>query len=140
MNRKYRQQGYMNEDREPRQRRPSRRTSREGPRSPRMMKFQKVSRCAQCAKTLPPGFTEIELDSKCPHCNADLHTCKNCSFFDPSSRLECSEPIPERVVQKDQANLCPYFEAKTTVEKATTSSKSQPSADPREAFERLFKK
>jgi hypothetical protein len=105
-----------------------------------MTKFQEVSRCAKCGQNLPPGFTEIEVTSKCPSCGSDLHTCTNCTFFDPSSRFECSEPLPARVTPKDKANLCEYYEAKTTVEKATTSSGSDKSMDPREAFERLFKK
>ena len=140
MSRKYRQRGYQDHDTGTTERsRPRRATSREGPRSPRMTGFQKVFRCAECGATLPPSFTEIMVDSTCPRCGRDLHTCKNCSLFDPSSRFECSQAIPARVSPKDNGNLCEYFDAKTTVEKETTSNTREP-LDPREAFERLFKK
>lgn len=144
MSRKYRQSGYQDDQKgdSKRRRNPSR-TFREGPRSPRMTSFQKTFRCAQCGNTLPASVTEIEADSECPHCSADLHTCKHCAYFDPGSRFECTQPIQERVAKKDERNLCPEFEPRTTVEKATSSQREAPtssSVDPREAFERLFKK
>ena len=141
MSRKYRQRGYQDENSRPAARRRPRGSFREGPRSPRMTRFQEVFRCALCGGNLPPSFTDITPSSRCPQCSGDLHTCRNCSFFDPASRFECTEKIPERISPKDSKNLCEYFEARTSVEKATTSSKeSRPALDPREAFERLFKK
>lgn len=145
MSRKYRQSGYQDgqvDDRSKKRRAPSR-SFRDGPRSPRMTSFQKTFRCAQCGTTLPPNVSEIEFDTQCPNCSADLHTCKHCVYFDPGSRFECTQPIQERVARKDERNTCPEFEARTTVEKATSSQqerRTSSSLDPREAFERLFKK
>lgn len=138
MSPKYRHKGYMDDgDRPERTRRPAR-GRRDGPRAPRMTAFQSgVIRCKSCGKTLPRSFEEIQADSRCPACEADLHTCTNCSFLDPSSRFECSQPIQERVSPKDKANECSYFEARTSVEKQTTSNPDR--EDPRDAFERLFK-
>ena len=140
MSRKYRQQGYQDKEKrqEERPRRQSR-TQREGPRSPIMPGFHQVLRCAICGATLPPSFTEVTISARCPKCGTDLHTCKNCAFFDPSSHFECSQPIPERIAPKDVRNRCEHFEARTAIEKETTSSKQRP-LDPRDAFERLFKK
>lgn len=140
MGRKYKQRGYQEEEQRPQGRRVPRRTQRDGPRAPRMTSFKGVFRCAICGAALPPTFTEIAPTSECPSCGADLHSCKNCAYFDPASRFECSQPIPERISPKDARNLCEYFEAKTTVEKSVSSSESQRALDPREAFERLFKK
>lgn len=140
MSRKYRQRGYQ-EGEFQKEKRPQRqaRTFREGPRSPVMPGFHQVLRCALCGATLPAGATEITVSSQCPKCNADLHSCKNCVFFDPTSRYECTQPIPERISRKDVRNSCEYFEARTAVEKETTSAAQRP-LDPRQAFERLFKK
>ncbi len=138
MSRKYRHRGYMSEDGESRERRPARSsTSREGPRAPRMTDFQQVVRCKSCGKPLPAGFEEILTETSCPNCEADLHTCTNCAFFDPSSRFECTQPITKRVSPKDAANHCRYFEPRRAVEKQTTSSPER--EDPRDAFDRLFK-
>jgi len=102
--------------------------------------FHQVVRCAMCGVALPASFGEITPLSQCPKCKADLHTCKNCVFFDPSTRFECSQPIAVRVIRKDAQNGCETFEIRSTVEKQITSSSPRPSLDPREAFERLFKK
>lgn len=141
MSRKYRQVGYQDqtERRQEKSPPPSRRSSREGPRSPRMPGFHNVMRCALCGTSLPPSFGDITFSSQCPKCQADLHTCKNCVYFDPSSRFECTQPIPERIPRKDVRNTCEFFEARTTVEKITTSTTSKP-VDARTAFENLFKK
>ncbi len=140
MGRKYRQPGYQDDEPRLEGRRVPRGSKREGPRSPKMTAFEKVFRCAMCGATLPPSFSEIERSSECPQCGADLHTCKGCVFFDPAGRFECTQPIPERVTPKDKRNECEFFEARTTVEKSTTSAGPPAALDPREAFERLFKK
>lgn len=149
MSRKYRQRGYQddggNERKGRRSGKPSGAQWREGPRSPRMMGFQKLARCSMCGAEVPT-MDDIEPSSVCPKCDNDLHTCRNCVFFDTSARFECTQPVPERVAPKDRRNQCEFFEIKSRVEKKTTSTEkrkvggSSPDLDPREAFERLFKK
>ena len=139
MSPKYRHKGYMSDDgdRPERTRRPAR-GQRDGPRAPKMTAFQTgVVRCKSCGKPLPRSFEEILPDSTCPSCEAALHTCTNCSFLDPGSRFECSQPLLERISPKDAANQCRYFEARSSVEKQTTSNPDY--EDPKDAFERLFK-
>ena len=139
MGRKYKQQGYQDQDKkENRTRRPAAGASvrREGPRAPRMTAFHGVMRCNPCGQVLPPSFDHISPDSTCPACNAELHTCTHCSFFDPSQRYECTQPLKKRVSPKHVANNCEYFSPRTTVEKKITSNPDH--EDPREAFERLF--
>jgi len=138
MSRKYRQQGYQDSAgrSEPRRREKST-VSREGPRSPKMPGLGRVIRCAMCGGRLPLSFDEVRLDSQCPSCSADLHSCKNCVFFNPTSRFECEQPIAGRISPKDKRAHCEYFEIRSSVEKITTNT--QTTVDPRQAFENLFK-
>ena len=140
MSRKYRQQGYQdNEETRERTRAPRPSTFREGPRSPRMPGMKKTTKCAMCGTVLPPSFGEISYLSRCPSCGSDLHCCKNCVHFDPASRFECSQPIPKRISPKDKRADCEFFDIRSTVEKIVSSSQDRP-VDARAAFENLFKK
>src|SRR2546428_758890 len=136
--RKYRQRGYMESDREPHgskpQSKPRNHEDREGPRSPRMMAFGKTVKCATCGAKAPPN---INIDSSCPECNADLHTFRQCTYFDPSAHFECRKSITERIVNKHARNTCELFEPRTVVERETSSG---PPTDARQAFAKLFKK
>jgi predicted RNA-binding Zn-ribbon protein involved in translation (DUF1610 family) len=140
MSPKYRQPGYQDR-REESERKPSterRRVERDGPRSPRMPGMTRVIKCALCGTRLPLNFDEISYSSECPQCGADLHSCKNCVFFNPTSRFECEQPIKERIAPKDKRANCEFFEIRSTVEKEVTSSRQGP-VDARKAFEDLFK-
>lgn len=140
MSQKYRQQGYQDSNRETPEPRRSPRSSvaREGPRSPRMPGMRKVVKCANCGTVVSTRLSEITPSSQCPKCSADLHSCKNCAYFDPSARFECSQPIQVRVSPKDRRADCEFFEIRSSVEKITTSSQTNP-AEARSAFENLFK-
>ncbi len=139
MSRKYRQQGYQDHKQEPERSRQQRaNTFRDGPRSPRMPGLKKALKCALCGTRLPLSFDEVSLDSRCSNCGADLHSCKHCVHFDPSSRFECTQPITKRVNPKNLRADCAFFEIRTTVEKDVSSSQDSPK-DARAAFENLFK-
>jgi hypothetical protein len=134
--RKYRQRGYMDNDREPQQR-PKPQSSprdREGPRSPRMMAFGETVKCASCGAKAPPN---INIASSCEKCRADLHTCRQCTYFDPSARFECRKSIPAKIVNKNARNMCELFAPRTVVERETSSGAP---TDARQAFAKLFKK
>ena len=134
--RKYRQRGYMDNDREPQQR-PKPQSSprdREGPRSPRMMAFGETVKCASCGAKAPPN---INIASSCEKCRADLHTCRQCTHFDPSARFECRKSIPAKIVNKNARNMCELFAPRTVVERETSSGAP---TDARQAFAKLFKK
>ena len=137
--RKYNQRGYMQSDRESQRPKPqsqsqSQPQDREGPRSPRMMAFGETLKCNACGAKATPN---INVDSSCPKCSADLHTCRQCSYFDPGARLECSKPIAARIVNKNARNTCELFAARIVVERQTSSG---PPTGAREAFAKLFKK
>jgi hypothetical protein len=132
---KYRQRGYQDSDREaPREKRPPR-EDLGGPRQLAMPGRRTVLRCAGCGVILPPG---ADTSGQCPRCRFELHSCKQCLYFDTGSRFECAKPIAERIPRKDARNDCTFYEARTTVER-DTSSGARP-ADARAAFDSLFKK
>ena len=134
--RKYRQRGYQDDDRRHDRpaKPPQKPREREGPRSPRMMAFEEKVKCAACGATVPAN---IQRDTACPKCNADLHTCRLCTFFDPGARFECRKPITARIANKGARNLCDLFAARTVVERETSSGAP---TDARQAFANLFKK
>ena len=111
--RKYRQHGYQDDDRDRRPRRSdsppggdrrperepgapagTRRMSSEGAKNPRMMGYRQVGKCARCGT---PVDGEILPLSKCENCGEALHACVQCVHMDPSARFECSETVPARV-------------------------------------------
>src|SRR3981081_1549856 len=118
--RKYRQPGYMNSDREPRppgDARPRPSGPRppldvKGPRLPRLVQAVTAARCYSCSTALPSG---IDFTGNCPKCNAELHCCKQCSHFEPSTRFQCLKTIPLRIPPKDKANDGALFSPRVPV-------------------------
>ena len=51
----------------------------------------------------------IPRDAECPFCHADIHSCKNCVFYEPGSHYDCNETVDELVVDKEHANFCDAF-------------------------------
>ena len=135
--RKYRQRGYQDSAREPQQKidRPVRQETF-GPRAIQMPGTRTVSRCSQCG-TILQTFTEPI--GQCPKCGFELHSCKQCTYFDPSSRFECAQPIPARIPRKDARNECTFYSIRVTMEKETSTSAGRVD-DARKAFDNLFKK
>ena len=135
--RKYRQHGYQDDDRDRRprgdgppggDRRPerepgapagTRRMSSEGAKNPRMMGYRQVAKCARCGV---PVDAEILTLSKCEKCQTPMHACIQCVHMDPSARFECSESITARVSPKDGSNECTLYTARTSWERETSST------------------
>jgi hypothetical protein len=137
--RKYRHRGYMDSDREPQRPQPQSKPreaprDREGPRSPKMMAFGEAVNCSSCGAKVP---TQITAESTCPNCRAELHTCRQCNYFDPSARFECSKTITARIVNKNARNTCELFAPRAVVQRQTSSGAP---TDARQAFANLFKK
>ena len=113
-----------------------------------------ASRCFNCSATLGPG---VDFRGNCPKCGVALHCCKQCSYFEPSTRFQCLKPIPVRIAVKDQANECDCSSLAFTVARdaAHGPSPSPPvngngaalndavprsASDARAAFDNLFRK
>ncbi|MEO5821003.1 MAG: hypothetical protein ABIT71_10880 [Vicinamibacteraceae bacterium] len=136
--RKYRQHGYRDDDRDrpkPDTPRPPR-EERQGPRTPNLMGSREVFRCGPCGRI---QSAVIGLEDRCPQCAVDLHSCVQCQSFDPGSTFECMQAIPARVSPKDVRNTCPLFTARTTVERQTGSAPAAGPVSARQAFDDLFK-
>ncbi len=137
--RKYRQRGYQDDGggEKPRRGRPAGPSpGREGPRGRGLgAPTAEAFRCAHCGRQAgAPGARQTT--ATCPACGADLHSCTNCRHFDSSAPLECRKPVPQRIGAKAKRNECELFEAKVTKEFSSDSGKP---ADPKAAFDALFK-
>lgn len=144
--RKYRQAGYQDNDR---QRRPQQgshaprqpaepydpRIPRD-PRVPNVPGFFNLFRCVRCGNQ---ESTDVGALSKCGKCGVDLHTCIHCASFDAGAVYECMEPIPERISPKDARNECDRFSPRVNVERATGSAPAGGQSSAKKAFDDLFK-
>jgi hypothetical protein len=130
--RKYRQQGYRNQDPGPRPPEPPRSDAPRGS----MLASRTVSRCGACGDLLPIATASLE---QCPSCRADIHACRQCAHFDTSQRFQCTQPIPQRIEDKAARNDCASFTLRVSVEK-NASPDGKSAADIRRAFDNLFKK
>jgi len=141
--RKYRQRGYMDDERD-RPPKPAgqpkgeggarpRGERREGPRTYNMPGFRDIVRCSRCAGEITGA---ILFDSRCGKCGAELHACAQCGSFSPGSRFECMQQVSERISPKDARNTCTFFAPRTTVERETGSTAPRSA---RSAFDDLFK-
>jgi hypothetical protein len=143
--RKYRQRGYQDDDRDrqpstPKRQAPepgapagARRISQDGPKNINMPGYREVVRCSQCGASVG---SDIGADSRCPRCGTDLHACAQCASFDPGSRFECMQTtLTARVSPKNARNACPLYMPRTTVERETTAPRTN---DARQAFDDLF--
>jgi hypothetical protein len=88
--------------------------------------------CHRCGGTVSL-VERIGRRQTCLHCDADLHCCRNCRFFDMSAHNQCREPQAERQVDKERGNFCEYFAFSDR-----PAAASQPSADARAKLEALF--
>ena len=99
-----------------------------------------VFACAECGEKVQDP-EEVRSGSRCLKCGADLHSCRNCTFFDTSAERECRKPITERIPKKRVNNTCTFFVPVLAVdlqggEKGGATPEGE---DARRAFESLFK-
>ena len=122
-----------------------------GPRLPRLVQAVTASRCYNCSTTLPPG---TDFAGQCSKCAVQLHCCKQCTHFEPSTRFQCMKPVQIRVAVKDALNDCSSFSPRVTVAREVTNALNgnraptvglntpapRSASDARDAFDRLFRK
>ena len=65
--------------------------------------------CWRCGAPLEQALFPLRREEVCPACDADLHVCKLCRFFNPSVSDACDEPIAAEVTNKERANFCDYL-------------------------------
>ena len=66
--------------------------------------------CWKCGGPLLDLLFPLPRHEECPHCQAQLHVCRMCIFFDSASAQQCREPVAELVSDKQRANFCGYFQ------------------------------
>jgi hypothetical protein len=97
-------------------------------------------KCNQCGQ-LRHSIADLTTEDSCQKCNADLHTCGNCRFFDTTTLWECRENIPARVSGKHARNACALFQPKIVRDLAADKAHHlQSPDDARKAFDALFNK
>ena len=67
-------------------------------------------KCGHTAEDLPMPLGRREV---CAACNADLHVCRQCQWYERSAPNGCREPVADPVSDKDRANFCGYFTLKS---------------------------
>jgi hypothetical protein len=90
--------------------------------------------CAACGAALsvvlPVGRRET-----CSRCAAELHSCRQCDFYDERAPKECRDPVAEPPRDKEGANFCDLFRPrKSPLQKGPSKEEL------RAAAEALFKK
>ena len=72
-----------------------------------------MATCFSCGAQLDVSGKPGRADT-CSVCDADVHCCSNCEFYDHGSYNDCRETQAERVLEKDRSNFCDYFDFKET--------------------------
>ncbi|UCC55384.1 MAG: hypothetical protein JSU75_08385 [Gammaproteobacteria bacterium] len=91
--------------------------------------------CWKCGASLATEPLPLARGAECPSCNADLHVCRLCKFYDPAVARSCREPVAEEVHNKERANFCGYFQPRP---QAFTTQDPQAGQDARDALDTLF--
>ncbi len=64
--------------------------------------------CWKCGNPVTAD-SPVGRSAVCEICGADLRCCRNCCFYDPSSRYECRETVEDPVRDKERGNFCDFF-------------------------------
>ena len=80
--------------------------------------------CWKCGASLKDIPLPLSRYSKCKSCNADLHTCRLCEFYDRTVSKMCREPIAEEVKDKQRSNFCGYLQPNPNAYTASGSAKA----------------
>lgn len=140
--RKYRHRGYQDSGRtEPKPRPPQDRPKPDISQGPRGRGLgaptQSAFRCRVCG-TKQAVVGPVGAEATCSSCGNDLHTCSNCVYFDGARPNECRKPVLVRIVAKTKRNTCELY-APNTIQEFASDAVAK-SADPRAAFDALFRK
>ncbi|MEM7246604.1 MAG: hypothetical protein AAF533_14730 [Acidobacteriota bacterium] len=164
---KYRHRGYQDDDDRGEKGRERDRPPREhrdpdlpGGRLSEKQRVLRQLRCHHCGELLPLSLDSrgdplpIRPSETCSKCDAAVHSCRNCTHFDPDAAFECRRKVVKQSWSKAAGNDCEEFEPKVTAEMTRDENKqeariipglgSTPASDGtskggRQAFDDLFK-
>lgn len=64
--------------------------------------------CYKCEEELVFDVKIGRLDT-CPNCNAYLHSCRNCRYWNVSAHNQCTENQGEFIRDREAGNFCNWF-------------------------------
>lgn len=91
--------------------------------------------CYRCASGLPRDES-VGRGAICPSCGAEVRVCRNCAFYTAGAHNDCREPGAERVVEKERANFCEFFQLAV----GRSGAPSCETGRTRDALDALFRK
>jgi len=81
--------------------------------------------CWKCAASLADVLIPFSRLAKCKACNADLHVCRMCRFYDPTVSNSCAEPVADKVTNKKLKNFCGFFQPDPSAHEHSRNTKSE---------------
>lgn len=97
--------------------------------------MSKQAQCWNCGESLDVKLDPLAREERCKFCNAQLHACRMCEFYDGSRLNSCLEPVAEIVSDKTKANFCGYFKINMS---AYDAGKNQAQEDALAELDALF--
>jgi hypothetical protein len=64
--------------------------------------------CFKCGK--PIAESNFGRRDSCESCGGDTRVCRNCKNYDRTKNNECREEQAPRIVEKERANFCEWFQ------------------------------
>jgi hypothetical protein len=84
--------------------------------------------CMSCDAELPADL-RVGRETLCPKCDAYLHACIQCRFYEPTLHNQCLEPEADYVGDRQKANFCDFFALAGTRDSSKAEAKhSRPAA------------
>jgi hypothetical protein len=85
--------------------------------------------CWNCGASLKGMSLPLRRLDACKTCNAELHACRLCEFYDTAVAKHCREPVADEVKDKERANFCDYFKPRPGAYIAPDSAASKARAE-----------
>jgi hypothetical protein len=85
--------------------------------------------CWKCGASLAALSLPLRRLEVCRACDAELHCCQLCEFYDTAVAKHCREPVAEEVKDKTRANFCDYFRPRPGAWTAPDASAAKARAD-----------
>ena len=94
----------------------------------------KKGQCYHCGNALAEA--DYGRQESCSKCGRSTRVCRNCRHYDRSHNNECREEQAGRIVEKEKANFCEWFQVNSGSVNSNAPSKDQLKS----AADALFKK
>lgn len=81
--------------------------------------------CWKCGEDLSWVTFPLRRLETCRSCEAELHVCRFCEFYDKGVAKSCREPVADEVKDKERANFCGYLVPKPNAFVAADNAQAQ---------------